>query len=93
MVANKVRIKTFVLVLVITMLVLTPILFVCCDKPSIHDATAIEIEQSILGIGEHYSQAIVTYLDLNKDACIEDLDDIDGIGRITIKKLKKEWSD
>jgi len=85
------KVKSFVLVLVITMLVLTPILFVCCDKPNIRQASAIEIEESILGIGEHYSQAIVTYLESNKNATIEDLDDIEGIGEKTIDKLKKKW--
>jgi len=92
MAPNKVRIKTMLFVLVVTMLVLTPILLVCCDKPNIHDATREEL-QEIMGIGDILSERIVTHLDYNKTVCIEDLACIDGIGEKAIIKLKRKFGD
>ncbi len=54
-------------------------------------STTIEELQEINGIGEKLSQDIHLYLKLNKNASIEDLDDIKYIGEITIKKIKKVY--
>ena len=61
-------------------------------KPSIHTATQEEL-QAITGIGEVMSEDIISYLTDNKRAKIEDLEDIKGIGRETIRKLKKRYGD
>ena len=79
------------LVLVITMLVLTPILLVCCSKPDIRTATQDQLQAEILGIGEIKSELIVSYLESNKNATIEDLERIEGIGEVLIEKIKKRW--
>ena len=80
------KVKSFVLVLVITMLVLTPILFVCCDKPSISQTTEIEL-QEILGIGEVLSEKIYLYILENPNCSVKDLIEIKGVGDKTLKKL------
>lgn len=92
MAPDKVRIKILLFVLVITMLVLTPILFVCCDKPNIHNV-GIEELQEINGLGELLSERIVKYLDNNPNADIDDLTDVKGIGEGKIKLIKERWSD
>ena len=83
--------KSYAIVLIVVLLI-SIMLGMVIYKPNIHNATIEEL-QEINGIGEVLSNRISLYLDLNKDACIEDLYDVDGVGRITIKKLKKEWSD
>jgi len=84
------KVKSFVLVLVITMLVLTPILFVCCDKPSIHDASMQEL-QRINGIGEDKAQDIMRYLAFNTNADTDDLINVEGIGETLVNKLKERY--
>lgn len=61
-------------------------------KPSIHTATQEEL-QAITGIGEVMSEDIISYLTDNKRAKIEDLEDIEGIGCETIRKLEEVYSD
>ena len=86
---SKRLIKSYVIIL-ITVIILASIGGFIIYKPSVHNASAYEL-MKINGIGEYYSIEIVLYLDENENATIDDLDCIDGIGRITIKKLKKRW--
>ena len=86
---SKRLIKSYAIVL-IAVILLTTVLGAIIYRPSIHSATIEEL-QEIHGIGEYYSEAIVTYLKSNKTARIEDLDDILYIGEKTIKKLKKRY--
>jgi competence ComEA-like helix-hairpin-helix protein len=84
--------KKFVISLIVTMLILSPVLYILLDKPDIHTATIEEL-QEISGIGDSLSQDILTYLNENKTATIDDLTDIDGIGCILVERIKKKWSD
>lgn len=59
-------------------------------KPSIHRATYHDILE-IQGIGEIKAELIVNYLDHHKNACIDDLQRINGIGETLISRLEKHW--
>lgn len=86
------KVKYLIIALLATVLILSPMLYLMVDKPNIHETTIEEL-QDINGIGEHYAIDIITYLKINKTACIEDLEDIKGIGPITIEKLKRKYGD
>jgi len=85
-----VKIKIFAVVLVVTLLVLTPILFVCCDKPNIHNVSIEEL-QEINGLGELLSSRVVIYLDTYPDATIDDLIDVEGIGEGKLGLIRREY--
>jgi len=86
------KVKYFIIALLITILLLAPTIYFLTDKPNIHDATIEEL-QEINDIGEVLSFEIVSYLNLNKNATVQDLMNIDGIGPVRIEKLKKEYGD
>ena len=86
---SKRLIKSYIIILIIV-IILASIGGFIIYKPSVHDA---EIHQliNINGIGEVRAELIVTYLENNKTATIEDLERIDGIGCITLSKIRKRW--
>ncbi len=86
--ANKV--KYLLIALIITVLTLSPLLYLIADKPSIHECTIDELEE-IHGIGEYYSQEIYKYIIVNPNCTIEDLDDIYYLGDSIVKKLKERY--
>lgn len=59
-------------------------------KPDIHEAELNEI-QAINGFGEVLAERVVSYLDANPNADIEDLYEIPGIGEYRVKLLRKEF--
>jgi len=83
--------KTYFTILIL-ILIICLLFGTVCFKPNIHTATHEEL-QEINGIGEVLSNRISLYLDLNKNATIEDLDCIDGIGDKTIEKIKRKFGD
>lgn len=77
-------------ILVIYLLLFATLLGVATYKPSIHNATIEEL-QEIYGLGELLSERVVVYLESNPTCEIEDLIEVDGIGKIKLKSIKKEW--
>lgn len=59
-------------------------------KPSITTATYEELVD-IYGIGDAKAQDIIYYCDANKNATVEDLEYITGIGEDTVKVLGERW--
>ena len=81
---NKILWATFVMVLCIALtLSLT-------YKPSITTATYEQLTD-IPYIGHVTAQDIIYYCDANKNASVEDLEYINGIGDETIKVLLERW--
>ena len=72
------------------MLVLTPLLLVCCYKPSISTATISELE-SIDGLGEELSYRVVVYLGEHENADIDDLLNVEGIGEKKLELIKRRY--
>lgn len=60
------------------------------SEPDIHNATYKELV-AIQGIGDIKAHRILSYLESNKEAEIDDLDDINGIGPTLIERLEKEF--
>jgi len=60
------------------------------SEPSIHNVTYDELTD-VVGIGPIKANRILSYLETNKEAVIDDLDDINGIGDILIERLEKEF--
>ncbi len=77
-------------VIILSVIIFCSISFLALNKPSISEATAQEI-QEIHGIGEVLSERVVSYLDTNPDADIEDLEAVKGIGPEKVKLLRKEF--
>ena len=86
---NKKLAKDFLFV--VAVVVLVAVLFgTFMNKPDIHEAEISDI-QAIEGFGEVLSERVVSYLDANPKADIEDLTVIDGIGPYRVKLLRKEF--
>ena len=68
------------------------VLGVALYKPSVRTATIEEL-QEINGLGELLSSRVVIYLDTYPNADIDDLLDVEGIGKVKLELIKKEWSD
>lgn len=49
-------------------------------RPSIHEATICDL-QEINGVGEVLSERIVTYIDCNPNCTVDDLINVEGIGK------------
>ena len=81
----------YILIILLIILVSTSAMLIC-DRPSIHSASVEELTE-INGIGNTLAIEVLSYLELNPEACIDDLEDVKYIGPITIKKIKKDWSD
>lgn len=79
--------RTFLVVLLIVV-VLSVVMFVSLDQPSISDATyeqLIEVED----IGEGLAVEILNYLHFNPEATIDDLHHIKYIGEKRIENIKE----
>ena len=81
------RNKMIIWALIIVLLI---VLSVCLHKPSIHEATQEDLTE-VYGIDTVLSERIVSYLDCNPEADIDDLIEIKGIGEVKLAKLKKEF--
>ena len=79
-----------VIVLLIATVFFSALLGCMLYKPPIEEATMHDI-QAIQGIGEVLSLRIVNYLDDNPNADIDDLINIDGIGEIKLKRIRREF--
>ena len=90
MVNNKV--KRFICALIVTMVILLVTMHFAFDKKDIHKCTAEDLME-INGLGVTKSVLIVEYLELNEDADIDDLACINGIGDVTIKRIKEVYGD
>jgi len=78
-------------ILIIILIVLISFMAVAaCDRGDIHEATYEQIV-SIKGLGDKLTTRLLSYLTLNPDCTLEDLDDVYGIGEERIKLLSKEW--
>lgn len=84
------KIKAFVTAAIIMMAMLSPVCISEITKDPIHEAKLSDI-QDINGFGEVLSERVVSYLDANPNADIEDLEVIHGIGPYRIKLLRKEF--
>jgi hypothetical protein len=77
--------------LILIMILIACLLFgVVMYRPSIQTATYDELI-SIKGIGNVLADRALSYLTLNPECCLEDLDDVEGIGVERLKLLSKEW--
>lgn len=74
----------------VTMIILTSVYMVSLYKPSITTATYEELTD-IPYIGKVTAQDIIYYCDANKNASVEDLEYINGIGEETVEVLKERW--
>ena len=83
------KIISLILIMLLTICV---VLGVTLYKPSVHNASIEEL-QEINGLGELLSERVVTYLDDNPYADIDDLTDVKGIGEHKLSLIKKKWSD
>jgi len=83
-------VKGKIIILVIFTVLISTTTGVVLYRPDIHTATIEEL-QEIDGIGEYYSQEIYSYLQLNKTARIEGLDDVRYIGDSIISKLRRYY--
>lgn len=81
------KIKRLLTALIITLLILTPLIYINCGREPINQAEIHEI-QAISGFGEVLSERVINYIDNNPNADIDDLIDVDGIGPKRIKLLK-----
>jgi DNA uptake protein ComE-like DNA-binding protein len=77
-------------IIILSVIIFCSISFIVLNKPPISEATAQEI-QTINGIGEVLSERVVSYLDANPNADIEDLEAVKGIGPEKVKLLRKEF--
>lgn len=66
------------------------ILFLILSKPVIQDATANDLKE-INGIGVIKAAQIEKFYDLCPEASIQDAERLDGIGEITVQKLKEKY--
>ncbi len=77
-------------ILIVIALILGATAFAIVDKPDIHTATYEELVQ-IDGIGDTLATRVLSYLESNKTATIDDLDDIYGIGEVKLRKIRGEY--
>lgn len=66
------------------------VLFLLLSKPMIQDATANDLKE-INGIGAMKATQIEKFYDLCPEASIQDSERLDGIGEITVQKLKEKY--
>ena len=81
--------KTYLIVFTIV-LVICLTAYASFNKPSITTATYEQLTD-IPYIGHITAQDIIYYCDANKNASVEDLEYINGIGPDTIKVLLERW--
>jgi len=74
----------------ISLILLTTLTYTVTYKPSITTATYEQLTD-IPYIGHVTAQDIIYYCDSNKNASVEDLEYINGIGDETIKVLLERW--
>jgi len=74
----------------ISLILLTTLTYTVTYKPSITTATYEQLTD-IPYIGHVTAQDIIYYCDSNKNASVEDLEYINGIGPDTIKVLLERW--
>ena len=74
----------------ISLILLTTLTYTVTYKPSITTATYEQLTD-IPYIGHVTAQDIIYYCDANKNASVEDLEYINGIGEETIKVLLERW--
>lgn len=81
-----------ILIVMILLLTLTSIILIgtIAYKPSIHDAEVSDL-CGIYGLGEVLSVRVVSFIDANPNADINDLLDVDGIGSYRLKLIKREF--
>ncbi|MCP4325520.1 MAG: helix-hairpin-helix domain-containing protein [Alteromonadales bacterium] len=82
--------KGKIIIVVVIALILGTTAFVIVDKPDIHEATHEELVQ-ISGIGDTLSQRVLSYLEHNKTATIDDLVDVRGIGEVKLNKIRGKY--
>jgi len=59
-------------------------------RPPLSEITYTELLE-IDDIGEVLAQRVLTYLDTNKNATIEDLIHVEGIGEKRLESIKERW--
>ncbi len=82
--------KTKIVIVVIFALLIGTITFIAIDKPDIHEATIEELIE-IDGIGEVLASRVISYLEVNKNATIDDIEDVRGIGAIKLRKIRGKY--
>ena len=83
---RKVIITSTITTFIVLMIVYSLVFY----KPSITTATHEQLTE-IYGIGNVTAQDIIYYCDDNKNATVEDLEYINGIGDKTIELLRERW--
>ena len=83
--------KTY-FIIIILILIIALIFGVMIYRPSVHNATYEELVE-INGIGDTLAIRVLSYLDSNKTCCIEDLDDVKGIGEGKLELIKRKYGD
>jgi len=86
MAANKV--KRLLIAILVTVLVLSPLIYLETHRESIHQAEIHEI-QAIDGFGDELSLKVINYIEDNPEACMDDLLYIKGIGKKRLELLKE----
>jgi DNA uptake protein ComE-like DNA-binding protein len=81
--------RVYMMILIVTLVVLF-MLGTIIYKPSIHTATIEELTE-IHGIGDILADRVFSYLVVNPESNIEDLVDIEGIGKERLRLIKKEF--
>lgn len=83
---NKRCIIIFLVSAIVTAIILTVFLY----KPPIENAEINDLMR-INGIGAIKAGQVQKYFDIYQNANIEDVEILDGIGKETVEKLKKEY--
>ena len=83
---RKIVLPSAIVTIVILLLVYSLVFY----KPSITTATYEELDQ-IYVIGHERATDILNYCELNKNATVDDIDNIEGIGDKTVSLLKERW--
>lgn len=79
--------KTLITLVLIISIISFSLVF-AFNKPDIEEATLEEI-QSVYGVGEILSERIVAYIDTDEYKDINDLINVEGIGKEKLKQIKK----
>ena len=84
------KIKCLLISFLITILLLSPLVYHFSEKTDIEQATIQEI-QAVHGFGEVLSYKVVNYIGDSKEFDIEELTNVKGIGDKRLKLIRKEF--
>ena len=79
-------------IMLISLIVVVGLIGSVIIRPSIHQATVDDL-QCINGIGETLSYRIVEYTSEHKNCTVDDIIDVQGIGKKKLFKIKLRYGD